>query len=86
MIADSIASLNSGKVKRQIFSLDALAASGHHAQIQTSLGLINSLIDHGICSDNATVRAKSIILVRIVYQVRIVRWIDVRNGGNATST
>ena len=80
MIADSIASLNSGKVKRQIFSLDALAASGHHAQIQTSLGLINSLVDHGICSDNATVRAKSIILVKIVYRVRIVRWIDVRNA------
>ena len=77
---DEIAALSSGKVKRQISCLNSLLLNVSPGQLQTSISLINHLIDHGICSDNATVRAKSMSLVRIVYRVRSIRWGDVRNA------
>ena len=71
--------IRSGKTKRQLPALASLEGR-NQGELFTMPGLITCLIEHGICSDNALVRARSLKLMRVIYRVRVVYWGEVRNA------
>lgn len=84
MFYTEIAAMKSGKVKRQLIALNTLKeatksfVTAH--DMYTTSELISVIIENGICSDNAGVRALSINMIRVAYRIRIVHWSEVRNA------